>query len=34
MRLRLPPDVKSWDQEDENEYNLEEILGHGLSLVK
>jgi hypothetical protein len=34
MRLRVPPVVKSWYVEDEEEYRLEEILGQDLSLVK
>ncbi len=34
MRLRVPPIVKSWYVEDEQEYHLEEIFGRDLSLAK
>jgi hypothetical protein len=34
MRLRVPPIVKSWYVENEEEYQLEEILSRNLSLAK
>jgi hypothetical protein len=34
MRLRVPPVVKAWYVEDEENYRLEEILGQDLSLAK
>jgi hypothetical protein len=34
MRLRVPPVIKSWYVEDEEEFRLKEFLGRNLSLAK